>query len=50
MKRNHMVEYDPFIKSQLASRNRFHDLSWRTLGHVTFENRTNGTLELHRAD
>ena len=32
-----MVEYDPFIKSQLASRNQLHGLMWRTLDHVTFE-------------
>ena len=30
----HTVEYDPFIKSQLASRNQLSDLMWCKFGHV----------------
>ena len=31
----HTVEYDPFIRGQLASRNLRQGLLWRTFGHVT---------------
>jgi len=31
------VEYDPFIKSQLASRNSLLGLMWCKFGHVTVE-------------
>jgi len=29
------VDYDPFIKSQLASRNQLQDLMWCKFGHVS---------------
>ena len=31
----HTVDYDPFIKSQLASHNQFQGLTWCKFGHVT---------------
>jgi hypothetical protein len=31
---NHTVAHDPFIKSQLASRNQLEGLMWYTFGHV----------------
>jgi len=31
------VEYDPFIKSQLAARNQLYGLIWFKFGHVTLE-------------
>jgi len=34
----HTVEYDPFIKSQLASRNQLQGRVWCKCGHVMFEN------------
>ena len=32
---SHTVEYDPFIKSQLASRNQLSGFTWCEFGHVT---------------
>jgi hypothetical protein len=32
---NHTVEYDPFMKRQLTSRNQLEGLLWGKLGHVT---------------
>ena len=34
----HTVEYDPFIKSQLAARNYLYGLVWCKFGHVTPQN------------
>ena len=34
---HHTVDYAPFIKSQLASRNQLEGLVWCTFGHVTLE-------------
>ena len=39
---NHTVEFDPFIKSQLASHNQFESLMWCKLGHVTHQNLAHG--------
>jgi len=35
--RTHTMEYDPFIKSQLASRNELEGLMWCKFGHVTLK-------------
>ena len=45
---SHKVEYDPFIKSQLASCNWLKGLVWRKFGHVSLKKWGNETLELHR--
>ena len=45
---HHTVEHDPFIKSQLASRNWLQGLMWCKFGHVPPENGSPKTVVLHR--
>ena len=44
----HTVDYDPFIKSQLASRNWLKGLMWCKFGHVTVE-LSSGDLDAEEA-
>ena len=45
---HHMVEYDPFVKSQLASRNQLQGLLWCKFGHVAADLRKKEIPVIHR--